>query len=461
MFIAGLRISVNDKRSKEERARKTGIMVAAPHSSHFDFGSMLAIGPKTPVAKKEDLWNPLIGCQLILSSGILVKRNDEQSRQEVIREIGRRSLLEEVGLFSEATVTNGSSLIQFKPGAFIPGLPILPCLVKYHWDGTINKVTWTWKSPGLPLLWLLTCSSWSTTSAVITFLPIYHPSEEEKRNPIVFAENVRRHMAAELEVPCSRYSFEEAFFVDWATKAKISLSPASLKFAKLTHKICKQLNALTSEGEACNGNENGNGVHLNGGDSSTISARTTKPINGEKDTKVTKSKNKAESVRLSHQQVFKQIINDTTNWLNEKDDFYMSKIIESHLDLAHVLKLPKGVEALKLKAAMIDFYQSLKLDLNSKRMTPTHLLLFLKLVNATTGGIWDRIECFIKTCKGNTFLSPKESLHLLIWYLLGIEQAELDGNILSQFEFSLPFIQDNLRTTFHTAVEDTCAHLLV
>jgi lysophosphatidylcholine acyltransferase/lyso-PAF acetyltransferase len=35
----------------------------------------------------------------------------------------------------------------------------------------------------------------------IEYLPVYHPSEEEKQNPALYAENVRTLMAKTLGVP--------------------------------------------------------------------------------------------------------------------------------------------------------------------------------------------------------------------------------------------------------------------
>ncbi|KTG02749.1 hypothetical protein cypCar_00037235 [Cyprinus carpio] len=95
-------------------------------------------------------------------------------------------------MFPEGTTTNGQALIKFKPGAFLAGVPVQPVLL--HYPGEPDTVRWTWKG----LTWLGTL--WHTTSQIYTsvtveFLPVYTPSQEEKQNPDLYAENVQKLMA--------------------------------------------------------------------------------------------------------------------------------------------------------------------------------------------------------------------------------------------------------------------------
>ena len=43
----------------------------------------------------------------------------------------------------------------------------------------------------------------------MSYLPTYHPSEEEAANPEVYAENVRLLMAREAHLPLSSYGARE------------------------------------------------------------------------------------------------------------------------------------------------------------------------------------------------------------------------------------------------------------
>ena len=46
-------------------------------------------------------------------------------------------------VFPEGTTTNRTCLITFKPGAFIPGRPVQPVVVKYN--NKTDTLTWTWQ----------------------------------------------------------------------------------------------------------------------------------------------------------------------------------------------------------------------------------------------------------------------------------------------------------------------------
>ena len=59
---------------------------------------------------------------------------DKNSRIETIKEIRRRAHDKNwhpIAIFPEGTCTNRMAYISFKPGAFIPGLPVQPVLLKY------------------------------------------------------------------------------------------------------------------------------------------------------------------------------------------------------------------------------------------------------------------------------------------------------------------------------------------
>lgn len=80
---------------------------------------------------------------------IYVCREDPDSRHNTIKEIIERANSKEdwpqILIFPEGTCTNRTSLIQFKPGAFYPGVPIQPVCVRY--PNKNDTVTWTWEGP--------------------------------------------------------------------------------------------------------------------------------------------------------------------------------------------------------------------------------------------------------------------------------------------------------------------------
>jgi lysophosphatidylcholine acyltransferase / lyso-PAF acetyltransferase len=83
-------------------------------------------------------------------------------------------------------------LIQFKPGAFYPGVPIQPVLLRY--PNKMDTVTWTWEGPDVITLLWRTMTQFHTFCE-IEYLPVYVPNDEEKHNPKLFAKNVQHMMA--------------------------------------------------------------------------------------------------------------------------------------------------------------------------------------------------------------------------------------------------------------------------
>lgn len=99
-----------------------------------------------------------------------------------------------VAIFPEGTTTNGRHLLGFRTGAFVAGLPVAPVLIRYEY---------TWFSPTYesirtkPYLIGILSQPWNRVRYYR--LPIYYPSEEEKKDPKLFAHNVHAMMVRESE----------------------------------------------------------------------------------------------------------------------------------------------------------------------------------------------------------------------------------------------------------------------
>ena len=107
-------------------------------------------------------------------------------------------------ILPEGITHNGLSMLKFFPGSFEGGLPVQPVVFSYPFK-YFNTHSFL-SDLGTHLIKLL----WAPyTSLAVTILPIYRPSEEEKADPELFAENVRRHMAAELDIPLSSYGAKD------------------------------------------------------------------------------------------------------------------------------------------------------------------------------------------------------------------------------------------------------------
>lgn len=185
------------------------ILTLAPHSSFFD-AIPVTMTMASIVMKAENKNIPVWGTLIKFIRPVFVSRSEPDSRRKAVEEIKRRACSAgqwpQIMIFPEGTCTNRSCLITFKPGAFIPGVPVQPVVLRY--PNELDTISWTWQGPGaFKILWLTLCQFHN--SIEIEYLPIYTPSEEEKKDPALFASNVRHIMAKALQIPTVDYSFED------------------------------------------------------------------------------------------------------------------------------------------------------------------------------------------------------------------------------------------------------------
>ncbi|BDA48874.1 probable lysophosphatidylcholine acyltransferase 1 [Coccomyxa sp. Obi] len=92
-------------------------------------------------------------------------------------------------LFPEGTTTNGNFLLPFKTGAFLAGVPVQPVILKYG----KGRVSPAWESISAPRhIFLMFATPFHSITAYE--LPVYVPTEEEQKDPVLYAHNVREYM---------------------------------------------------------------------------------------------------------------------------------------------------------------------------------------------------------------------------------------------------------------------------
>jgi len=191
---------------KGELNNDGSIKIGAPvtvsnHISNID-GFVLVKEMMLPriVSKIEVKSIPIIKTWFQLSNPIYIDRQDKDSKKTLIQDMvdhceqwneGDSSLL----IFPEGKTNNGNTVGPFMKGAFIAGKPIQPIVVMYtggwkpynpkYWKRMNGEVTrygdMDWG------LGFLGCAYIPIT---ITTLPVYHPNEEEKKDPELYADNV-------------------------------------------------------------------------------------------------------------------------------------------------------------------------------------------------------------------------------------------------------------------------------
>ncbi|XP_071750393.1 lysophosphatidylcholine acyltransferase 2 [Centroberyx gerrardi] len=257
-FCMGFRVVVKGKQVSSSEAP---ILAVAPHSTFFDGIVCIVAGLPSTVSRLENLATPIFGRFVRCLQPVLVSRQDPDSRKNTIREIDSRAKSggrwPQVLIFPEGTCTNRSCLITFKQGAFIPGVPVQPVLMRY--PNKLDTVTWTWQGFSSRSLLLLTLSQLYTT-VEIEFLPPQIPTEEEKKSPALFANTVRNVMAQALGVPVTDHTYEDCRLMISAGELTLPMEAGLVEFTKISRKlnlkwdnVKKELEGFAAMANSCKG----------------------------------------------------------------------------------------------------------------------------------------------------------------------------------------------------------------
>jgi len=109
-------------------------------------------------------------------------------------------------VFPEGTTTTSNTLLQFKKGAFLSGQPVQPVVVQYPfcnfemvWGGDANAGWVAWRM----LSQVYNCMT-------VEYLPVVTPTEDEKKDPDLFATRVRELMGEKIDdVYLTEHSYED------------------------------------------------------------------------------------------------------------------------------------------------------------------------------------------------------------------------------------------------------------
>ncbi|XP_023224096.1 lysophosphatidylcholine acyltransferase 2-like isoform X1 [Centruroides sculpturatus] len=245
-FMAGFQnIKILGKKAHSSEAP---ILCVAPHSTFFDTLMEFIGGVYCPVVREQSSSTAIVSTLITYTQPVYVKRDDPLSRQHTIQEIRRRALSgddwEQILIFPEGTCTNRTCLIHFKSGAFLPGVPVQPVCIRY-----LNKpdtVTWTWDGPGAwKVIWLTMTQLHQPCE--IEFLPVYTPSEEEKQDPRLYADNIRNIMAKKLCVPTCDLSYDDIKYQVWAKERHLLHTVGVTKLLKLRRKLNLEKKSIKEE----------------------------------------------------------------------------------------------------------------------------------------------------------------------------------------------------------------------
>ncbi|KAL7605759.1 hypothetical protein Lser_V15G15853 [Lactuca serriola] len=193
------------QRKGKPAPREIAPIIVSNHVSYIDPIFFFYELFPTIVASESHDSMPFVGTIIRAMQVIYVDRFSQQSRKHAVNEIKRKASSDRFPrllLFPEGTTTNGRLLISFQHGAFIPGYPIQPVVVRYphvHFDQS-------WGHISLATLMFRMFTQFHNFMEV-EYLPIVSPSEHHKESAVRFAEKTGRAMARSLNVVQTSHSF--------------------------------------------------------------------------------------------------------------------------------------------------------------------------------------------------------------------------------------------------------------
>ena len=118
----------------------------------------------------------------------------------------------------EGTTHTGHCLIRFATGAFRCGKPIQPVIVTSPFS-PVHGYDTSFSCANI-VLHILGLMTQPMNSLNVKHLAVYIPNEEEKSDPILYANNVRKKMAEELDVKCYDLTWTDKLRFEPTTKGQ-------------------------------------------------------------------------------------------------------------------------------------------------------------------------------------------------------------------------------------------------
>ncbi|KAJ8621070.1 hypothetical protein MRB53_029599 [Persea americana] len=189
----------NEGKEPSEESEQPAAIISN-HISYLDILYHMSSSFPSFVAKRSVSKLPLIGLMSKCLGCVFVQRESKSTDFkgvsgvviERVQAAHHNKLAPVMMLFPEGTTTNGDFLLPFKTGAFLAKAPVLPVILRYPYQ----RFSPAWDSiSGVRHVILLLCQF--VNHIEVIRLPVYHPSQQEKDDPKLYANNVRKLMANE------------------------------------------------------------------------------------------------------------------------------------------------------------------------------------------------------------------------------------------------------------------------
>eukprot|EP00252_Welwitschia_mirabilis_P009083 TRINITY_DN2137_c0_g1_i1.p1 TRINITY_DN2137_c0_g1~~TRINITY_DN2137_c0_g1_i1.p1 ORF type:complete len:555 (-),score=78.18 TRINITY_DN2137_c0_g1_i1:77-1741(-) len=201
------------RRTGKPAPREVAPIVVANHISFTDpIFFFYELFPSFVASESHDQIT-FVGTVIRAMQVIYVDRTCPASRKRAISEIKRKASYNDfprVMLFPEGTTSNGRTVISFRIGAFLHGVPIQPVVIRYphvHFDQS-------WGTISLVKLMFRMFTQFHNFMEV-EYLPVIFP--EPGREPAVFAKKVRNEISKTLNVVQTEHSYGDVILVTKAS----------------------------------------------------------------------------------------------------------------------------------------------------------------------------------------------------------------------------------------------------
>ena len=183
-------------RTKGKRPKKYPRVIIANHVSMTDAWLMYYMTGASFVAAihvaRADCCNKCIQKEIGL---IYIDHSSKDSKRETVKKIVQHvnnEALPSLFIFPEGTVHNTQTLTRFKIGAFKTGHAVLPMYIDYtNCCADVWMGDWRYYGVGNSCHLMSQCMNFVT----ITWMDVYQPNDDEKADPVLYGENVRKYMA--------------------------------------------------------------------------------------------------------------------------------------------------------------------------------------------------------------------------------------------------------------------------
>ncbi|GAV59624.1 Acyltransferase domain-containing protein [Cephalotus follicularis] len=189
----------SEGKDQPEEPERPGAIISN-HVSYLDILYHMSSSFPSFVAKRSVAKLPLVGLISKCLGCVYVQRESKSSDfkgvsgvvTDRVQQAHQSSSAPMMMLFPEGTTTNGDYLLPFKTGAFLARAPVLPVILRYPYQ----RFSPAWDSiSGARHVIFLLCQF--VNHIEVMRLPVYYPSQQEKDDPKLYADNVRKLMASE------------------------------------------------------------------------------------------------------------------------------------------------------------------------------------------------------------------------------------------------------------------------